>query len=47
MAANDCRKSVAGGDPIATYKTAADMPEELRKALPDEEKLKELLSGDR
>lgn len=32
---------------VATYKTAADMPEELRKALPDEEKLKELLSGDR
>ena len=31
---------------VATYKTAADMPEELRKALPDEEKLKELLSGD-
>ena len=30
---------------VATYKTAADMPEELRKALPDEEKLKELLSG--
>lgn len=32
---------------VATYKTAADMPEELRKALPDEEQLKELLSGDR
>ena len=32
---------------VATYKTSADMPEELRKALPDEEKLKELLSGDR
>ena len=31
---------------VATYKTAADMPEELRKALPDEEQLKELLSGD-
>jgi predicted nuclease of restriction endonuclease-like (RecB) superfamily len=32
---------------VATYKTAADMPEELRKALPDEQQLKELLSGDR
>ena len=32
---------------VATYKTAADMPEELRKALPDEEQLKDLLSGDR
>jgi predicted nuclease of restriction endonuclease-like (RecB) superfamily len=31
---------------VATYKTAADMPEELRKALPDERQLKELLSGD-
>ena len=31
---------------VATYKTAADMPEELRKALPDEKQLKELLSGD-
>jgi len=31
---------------VATYKTAADMPEELRKALPDEQQLKELLSGD-
>ncbi len=31
---------------VATYKTAAEMPEELRKALPDEEQLKELLSGD-
>ena len=31
---------------VATYKTVADMPEELRKALPDEEQLKELLSGD-
>ena len=31
---------------VATYKTAADMPEELRKALPDEEQLKELLSAD-
>ena len=30
---------------VATYKTAADMPEELRKALPDEQQLKELLSG--
>jgi len=30
---------------VATSKTAADMPEELRKALPDEEQLKELLSG--
>lgn len=32
---------------VATYKTSADMPEELRKALPDEQQLKELLSGDR
>ena len=31
---------------VATYKTAADMPEKLRKALPDEEQLRELLSGD-
>ena len=31
---------------VATYKTAADMPEKLRKALPDEKQLKELLSGD-
>lgn len=31
---------------VATYKTAADMPEELRKALPDEQQLKELLSRD-
>ena len=30
---------------VATYKTSADMPEELRKALPDEKQLKELLSG--
>ena len=30
---------------VATYKTAADMPEELRKALPDEQQLKDLLSG--
>lgn len=30
---------------VATYKTAADMPEKLRKALPDEQQLKELLSG--
>lgn len=30
---------------VATYKTAADMPEELRNALPDEKQLKELLSG--
>ncbi len=29
---------------VATYKTSADMPEELRKALPDEQQLKELLS---
>lgn len=31
---------------VATYTTADDMPEELRKALPNEEQLKELLSGD-
>lgn len=30
---------------VATYKTVADMPEEFRKALPDEKQLKELLSG--
>ena len=30
---------------VATYTTAEDMPEELRKALPDMEQLKELLSG--
>ena len=32
---------------VATYKTAEDMPARLRKALPDENKLKELLSGDK
>ena len=37
LAASGCRN---GG----SRKMAADMPEELRKALPDEEKLKELLS---
>ncbi len=31
---------------VATYKTTADMPEKLRKALPDVETLKELLSAD-
>jgi len=30
---------------VATYKTVADTPEELRKALPDMEQLKELLAG--
>jgi len=30
---------------VATYKTAENMPEHLRKALPDENKLKELLSN--
>ena len=30
---------------VATYTTAEDMPEELRKALPDMEQLKELLAG--
>ena len=28
---------------VATYRSAEDMPEKLRKALPDIEKLKELL----
>ncbi len=28
---------------VATYKTTAEMPEELRKALPDIEELKKLL----
>lgn len=31
---------------VATYKTAEDMPERLRKALPDENELKKLLEGD-
>jgi RecB family endonuclease NucS len=31
---------------VATYKTAEDMPERLRKALPDEKELKKLLEGD-
>ena len=31
---------------VATYKTTADMPERLRKALPDAEDLKGLLSGE-
>ena len=31
---------------VATYKTADDMPENLRKALPDENKLKKLLEGE-
>lgn len=29
---------------VATYKTAADMPEDLRKALPDLEELKKIIS---
>lgn len=29
---------------VATYKTAADMPEDLRKALPDLEDLKRIIS---
>ena len=56
MAAVGCRNSPAIGGRIttqkydspmgvATYKTVTDMPEELRKALPDEKQLKELLSG--
>ena len=32
---------------VATYKTTADMPERLRKALPDAEDLKGLLSGEK
>jgi len=31
---------------VATYKTAEDMPDRLRKALPDENELKKLLEGD-
>ena len=31
---------------VATYKTADDMPEKLRKALPDVEDLRRLLDGD-
>ncbi len=31
---------------VATYKTAEDMPERLRKALPDVEELKKLISGE-
>ena len=31
---------------VATYKTAKDMPNELRKALPDIEDLKKLLDAD-
>ena len=31
---------------VATYKTAKDMPDRLRKALPDENELKKLLEGD-
>lgn len=31
---------------VATYKTAKDMPDRLRKALPDEKELKKLLEGD-
>jgi hypothetical protein len=31
---------------VATYKTSDDMPENLRKALPDIEDLKRLLSDD-
>ena len=31
---------------VATYKTAKDMPEELRKALPDVDDLRRLLDGD-
>ena len=30
---------------VATYKTAADMPEQLRKALPNEEQLRQLLDN--
>ncbi len=30
----------------ATYQTSKDMPEELKKALPDIDELKELISGD-
>lgn len=29
---------------VATYKTAADIPEDLRKALPDIEELKRIIS---
>lgn len=31
---------------VATYKTSKDMPEELRKALPDVNELKKLLDSD-
>ena len=31
---------------VATYTTAEDMPEQLRKALPDMEELKRILSKD-
>lgn len=31
---------------VATYKTAADMPEDLRKALPDLEDLKRIISDE-
>ena len=31
---------------VATYKTADDMPEKIRKALPDVEDLRRLLDGD-
>ena len=31
---------------VATYKTATDMPERLRKALPNQEELLRLMSGE-
>lgn len=31
---------------VATYKTAADIPEDLRKALPDLEDLKRIISDE-
>lgn len=31
---------------VATYKTATDMPEDLRKALPDLEELKRIISDE-
>jgi hypothetical protein len=31
---------------VATYTTAADMPEELRKALPDMDELKRIMAKD-
>ena len=32
---------------VATYKTADDMPENLRKALPDIDALKSILAGEK